>query len=192
VLVTVSGIRGSAPRETGAHMIVTATETIDSIGGGQLEYQCTARAADMLTADAPQSDRQRFSLGANCGQCCGGVVEILFDYLPGSRAQWLDSLRAAFRSQEFDRMTLVNFVVGEKHTEPRWTNELLAEVRPLVRKERWERQRSRPEAFAERSLPGEQVVMIVTPVRALTYHRPRIGVSSRAGMGAVIASPPDE
>jgi xanthine dehydrogenase accessory factor len=36
VLVTVAGIRGSAPREIGAKMIVTATETIGTIGGGQL------------------------------------------------------------------------------------------------------------------------------------------------------------
>ena len=34
VLVTVSGVRGSAPRETGAKMIVTARETIGTIGGG--------------------------------------------------------------------------------------------------------------------------------------------------------------
>ena len=49
VLVTVAGIRGSAPREIGAKMIVTATETIGTIGGGQLEYQSTRVAVDMLT-----------------------------------------------------------------------------------------------------------------------------------------------
>ena len=39
VLVTISGIRGSSPREPGAKMIVTARETIGTIGGGQLEHQ---------------------------------------------------------------------------------------------------------------------------------------------------------
>ena len=34
VLVTISGIRGSSPREPGAKMIVTARETIGTIGGG--------------------------------------------------------------------------------------------------------------------------------------------------------------
>ena len=45
VLVTISGIRGSTPRETGAKLIVTARETIGTIGGGQLEHQCTHIAA---------------------------------------------------------------------------------------------------------------------------------------------------
>ena len=47
VLVTVAGIRGSAPREIGAKMIVTATQTIGTIGGGQLEYQSTRVAVGM-------------------------------------------------------------------------------------------------------------------------------------------------
>jgi len=99
VFVTVSAVRGSAPRETGAHMIVTPTETIGSIGGGQLEYQCTALAVEMLVAETLLADRRRFSLGANCGQCCGGVVEVLFDLLPGSRADWLDLLVAAWQGR---------------------------------------------------------------------------------------------
>ena len=51
VLVTVAGIRGSAPREVGAKMIVSADATIGTIGGGQLEYQCTRIAAGMLGDD---------------------------------------------------------------------------------------------------------------------------------------------
>lgn len=96
VLITVAGIRGSAPRETGAKMIVTTTETIGSIGGGQLEYQCARQAADHLRGgdrDSREISSRRFSLGANCGQCCGGVVEVIFEYLPGSGAGWLDELQ---------------------------------------------------------------------------------------------------
>ena len=44
VLVTVAGIRGSAPREVGAKMIVSESATIGTIGGGQLEYQCALLA----------------------------------------------------------------------------------------------------------------------------------------------------
>ena len=66
VLVTVAGIRGSAPREGGAKMIVTATETIGTIGGGQLEYQCTHLAAGMLDAD--RMTLRSFPLGAAMGQ----------------------------------------------------------------------------------------------------------------------------
>ena len=55
VLVTVARIRGSAPREAGAKMIVTATETIGTIGGGQLEHQCTRIAVGMLAGDESPS-----------------------------------------------------------------------------------------------------------------------------------------
>ena len=51
VIVTVGAIRGSAPREPGAKMIVTRRETIGTIGGGQLEYQC-ARKASVETTGA--------------------------------------------------------------------------------------------------------------------------------------------
>ena len=81
VLVTVAGIRGSAPREIGAKMIVTATETIGTIGGGQLEYQSTRIAVGMLDDD--QLALRSFPLGSAMGQCCGGVVEILFEPFVG-------------------------------------------------------------------------------------------------------------
>lgn len=100
VLVTVASIRGSAPRETGAKMIVTDRETIGSIGGGQLEYQCAARAVEMLSADDGETDKRRYSLGANCGQCCGGVVEVIFEHLSGSRAEWLNLVTDRFRNRE--------------------------------------------------------------------------------------------
>ena len=77
VLVTVAGIRGSAPREVGAKMIVTPTETIGTIGGGQLEDQCTRIAVGLF--DAAEMSLRSFPLGASMGQCCGGVVEILFE-----------------------------------------------------------------------------------------------------------------
>ena len=68
VLVTVAGIRGSAPREIGAKMIVTATETIGTIGGGQLEYQSTRIAAGLLEDD--RNSLRSFPLGSSIGQCC--------------------------------------------------------------------------------------------------------------------------
>jgi xanthine dehydrogenase accessory factor len=93
VLVTISGIRGSTPRETGAKMIVTARETIGTIGGGQLEHQCTHIAAGLLgDADAPVV--RRFPLGPALGQCCGGVVDVLFEAVGSGIPVWLQHLRA--------------------------------------------------------------------------------------------------
>ncbi len=98
VLVTVAGIRGSAPREIGAKMIVTRTETFGTIGGGQLEYQSTRIAVGML--DAEQLALRSFPLGSSMGQCCGGVVEILFEPIAGGMPAWLRDLGALHGQRE--------------------------------------------------------------------------------------------
>ena len=98
VLVTVAGIRGSSPREIGAKMIVTERETIGTIGGGQLEYQATRIAAGML--DSEQLVLRSFPLGPALGQCCGGVVEILFEPVAGGMPAWLRDLAALHGQQE--------------------------------------------------------------------------------------------
>jgi len=96
VLLTVARVRGSAPREVGAKMIVTAKETIGTIGGGQLEYQCARTAFEQIrSAGAPDETRfvRRYPLGANCGQCCGGVVDVMYEYLTGMSAGFLKELQ---------------------------------------------------------------------------------------------------
>lgn len=99
VLVTVAGIRGSAPREVGAKMIVTESATIGTIGGGQLEYQCARLAAGMLGDDETPSLR-KFPLGSSMGQCCGGVVDILFEPVATRLPAWLRDLRALHGQRE--------------------------------------------------------------------------------------------
>lgn len=98
VLVTVAGIRGSAPREVGAKMIVTEGETIGTIGGGQLEYQCARVAVGLF--DDEQMSLRSFPLGSAMGQCCGGVVEILFEPLGNGMPAWLRDLSALFGQRE--------------------------------------------------------------------------------------------
>ncbi len=95
VLVTIAGVRGSAPREAGAKMIVTEDECIGTIGGGQLEYESTRLAAGLLGGDAPPTTR-RFPLGAAMGQCCGGVVDVLFEPLGTAMPGWLAELSALY------------------------------------------------------------------------------------------------
>ena len=91
VIVTVANIRGSAPREAGARMLVTASETVGTIGGGQLEYQCTRLAVERLREE-PGVAMRRFPLGASMGQCCGGVVDILFETVADGLPSWLRTL----------------------------------------------------------------------------------------------------
>ena len=99
VVVTVAGIRGSAPREVGAKMIVTEKETFGTIGGGQLEHQCTHLACDML-GDDQNPELRKFPLGTSMGQCCGGVVDILFEPIANGLPGWLRDLRALHGQRE--------------------------------------------------------------------------------------------
>jgi xanthine dehydrogenase accessory factor len=94
VLVTVASIKGSAPREPGAKMIVTAGDAHGTIGGGHLEHQAIAIARDLLACRGGGALR-RFPLGASLGQCCGGLVNLLFDPVVAA-ADWVDTL-ATFR-----------------------------------------------------------------------------------------------
>jgi xanthine dehydrogenase accessory factor len=101
MLVTVAHVRGSAPREVGAKMIVTPRQCIGSIGGGQLEYQCARVAAEALQGDMQTIRfRRRYPLGAGLGQCCGGVVEILFERIAGGECRWFDELLRLYRARE--------------------------------------------------------------------------------------------
>ena len=100
VLVTVAGVRGSAPREVGAKMLVTDHETIGTIGGGQLEYKCTQIAFNTLKNEEDGSHLRKFTLGANCGQCCGGVVEVLFESFCAEKPDWLDDLQKYYQRRE--------------------------------------------------------------------------------------------
>jgi xanthine dehydrogenase accessory factor len=69
--------RGSAPREAGTRMWVSATETRGTIGGGNLEYTALKIAREMLLSGEAQRER-RFALGDSLGQCCGGQVTLRF------------------------------------------------------------------------------------------------------------------
>lgn len=87
VLVTVADVRGHAPREAGAKMVVSASDTWGSVGGGNLEQTAIAHARAALdegvatpgTLSVPLSDRARTDHGR---QCCGGEVTLLLDPLP--------------------------------------------------------------------------------------------------------------
>lgn len=87
VLVTLVTVRGHAPREAGAKMVVSADATWDSIGGGNLEATAVARARQLL-ADGGGREPELISLALNEKapvdhgvQCCGGEVTILLEPL---------------------------------------------------------------------------------------------------------------
>lgn len=73
--VVIAGAAGSAPRETGASMLVWAGGQSGTIGGGALEWEAAARARGMLAAGGVAVDR--LPLGPALGQCCGGAVTLV-------------------------------------------------------------------------------------------------------------------
>lgn len=87
VLVTLTSVRGHAPREAGAKMVVGRRQTWDTIGGGNLEAVAVERARSMLdegravpeTFTSSLSDKAPFQHGM---QCCGGGVTVLLEPLP--------------------------------------------------------------------------------------------------------------
>jgi xanthine dehydrogenase accessory factor len=80
MLVSVDSIVGSTPREAGAKMLITAEQQYGTIGGGNLEYQACRIARDQLEL-GEAGGLQRFPLGAGLGQCCGGLVNLMFERL---------------------------------------------------------------------------------------------------------------
>lgn len=87
VLITLTAVRGHAPREAGAKMVVSVDQSWDSIGGGNLEASATARARELLAAGTTQPERVDLVLNERATtpygrQCCGGEVSMLLEPLP--------------------------------------------------------------------------------------------------------------
>ena len=84
VLVTVAEARGSVPREKGAWMAVDALGQIGTIGGGHLEWDALRQSRERLArpvADAAREWRATVALGPSLGQCCGGSVQLRFEWV---------------------------------------------------------------------------------------------------------------
>lgn len=91
VLVTITEVRGHAPRAAGAKLVVSATDTWGSIGGGNLEETAVRRARALLLEPSAEPATERHDLSdrapAEHGvQCCGGQVSLLYEPLPVRRS----------------------------------------------------------------------------------------------------------
>ncbi len=90
VLVTLASVRGHAPREAGAKMVVGREQTHGSVGGGNLEATAVERARRMLehAESGPElltlrlTDRAPAEFGR---QCCGGEVTLLLEVVNPAR-----------------------------------------------------------------------------------------------------------
>jgi xanthine dehydrogenase accessory factor len=96
VIVEVIATRGSAPREAGTRMLVSADAVLGTIGGGHLEWQAIAEARARLARQTTRADEppqeQTFALGPSLGQCCGGEVKLRYTPLDAAGlAAWSEA-----------------------------------------------------------------------------------------------------
>lgn len=88
-MISILATEGSAPRGSGTRMLVTATSSRGTIGGGQLEYRAVEQARALL-GHPPGSWRvQDYPLGPLLGQCCGGRVRLLVEHVDPAALNWL-------------------------------------------------------------------------------------------------------
>lgn len=93
-MITLAAVEGSTPREAGARMIVTPTQTHGTIGGGNLEFLAIDQARRLLVSDFHLL-KQDLPLGPLLAQCCGGHVRILIERLGADSLAWLRPTSAA-------------------------------------------------------------------------------------------------
>jgi xanthine dehydrogenase accessory factor len=98
VRIVLAEVRGSAPREPGACMLVGRQLLEGTIGGGALEWQALAVARSMLADAAPPGQLQRLVLGAGLAQCCGGAVQVWIERHTRAQPEWLAAAGRAGRS----------------------------------------------------------------------------------------------
>src|SRR5262245_11619154 len=86
VLVVVTRVKGSAPREPGARMIVAGGELVHgTIGGGNLEKLAIERARALIADPEGRSTSADYPLAEEAGQCCGGSVTLFMEPYPWRR-----------------------------------------------------------------------------------------------------------
>jgi xanthine dehydrogenase accessory factor len=89
VIVEVAATKGSAPREAGTRMLVSAQHAWGTVGGGHVEWQAIAQARQMLQLAEPGPALRHWALGPALGQCCGGTMDLRFERLtPAHLPQW--------------------------------------------------------------------------------------------------------
>ena len=102
VRVVVASVRGSAPREPGACMLVDSRGVVGTIGGGNLECEAIATARAQMTEPVGTESIRilRMTLGRDLAQCCGGVVELWFERFTQEDREWLAAAAERARASE--------------------------------------------------------------------------------------------
>lgn len=93
--VAVAAVRGSAPREAGASVLIWEDGQSGTIGGGALEFEAVSVARTRLARGGGNVSVARIALGPGLGQCCGGAVTLVTEIFDADTAGALpDEVRA--------------------------------------------------------------------------------------------------
>jgi xanthine dehydrogenase accessory factor len=107
-LATIVDRRGSAPRDSGAHMVVRQDGSIfGTIGGGLMEALVKQHAAQVI------DEHKMYVMGVNltCRQAaqtdmiCGGEVEVLIDFIDAKEKGYLGIYRGLLNSSKLGQRT---------------------------------------------------------------------------------------
>jgi xanthine dehydrogenase accessory factor len=131
IRVIVASVRGSAPREPGACMLVDSRGLTGTIGGGNLEREAIAIArAQMREPIGSDSIRiSRMTLGRDLAQCCGGLVDLWLERLTHEDRQWLAAAASCARAGEALLITRATHGAPERSCLPADTAERFDRIR---------------------------------------------------------------
>ena len=147
VVVSVAAAKGSAPREVGTRMIVTAGSIHGTIGGGRLEWEACERARALLE-EGDAEVTMKVPLGPEIGQCCGGFVSLRLQRADEGLCAELEALERAEHAQ----LPLV-LLFGAGHV----GKALAAALAPLPVRLRWID--GRAGEFPDPAIDGPEVVV---------------------------------
>ena len=112
ILLTITHVKGSAPRETGTSMVITSNGSqTGTIGGGALEWQATRHALDLLKNNINYLwHEEELILGPDLEQCCGGVVRLSYELFTSAEKQQVET--KAQQCQQVGQQNLIVFGAG--------------------------------------------------------------------------------
>lgn len=107
VTVSITKIKGSAPQDIGAKMIVTKKGlNFGTVGGGKVEAHCIKYAKNLLLKPSVKAISMKWNLQKDIGMTCGGEVSFLFEVLRPASSWQIVIFGAGHISQELSRLLL--------------------------------------------------------------------------------------
>ncbi len=100
-MVTLVGVRGSAPQDLGARMLANESGLLfGTAGGGKVEAKCLALIKECYLEKKFNSMQVKWNLQNDVGMTCGGEVQYLFEFFNHERSLAITLFGAGHVAQE--------------------------------------------------------------------------------------------